>query len=342
MSIRSLLNHAIFVSSMRLNCSCFESLFWLLIIILIIFYVWFDIVLFLILYRLLTFRGSTNRKDSMKENRKEVSHSSDFAFPHSILYSIRKKAHAAAAKTRTIHATYTVQKGKTKLLSANIISSFNDCKQWLLETSYFSGLFASDFVLDSSTVLVFLILLFLNAIITKRMGGVVIITPMMETYNVDSEKRRNPISICNEEVSSDDDLKNIAFAIITNKRRTIKVASLCTRVKRLMFGRRRRETHKWWSVTFNCAFSFISVLNALTFSFVDTGSTLSIIPSSSSKESHFSQRNTYLKWYLDKLNMQLGGSSNVKDLRFMRDGECKNNYLHKGQSKLCFIHFKFY
>lgn len=51
-----------------------------------------------------TFNGSTNKIDSRKESKKEVTHSSDFSFPHSMLYSSRKNAHAAAARTRVIQA----------------------------------------------------------------------------------------------------------------------------------------------------------------------------------------------------------------------------------------------
>lgn len=52
------------------------------------------------------------------------------------------------------------------------------------------------------------------------------ITPMTEIKKVDDESLINPISSCIEELSSVVDLKNMAFEIITNKRRTISVVNL--------------------------------------------------------------------------------------------------------------------
>ena len=51
-----------------------------------------------------TFTGSTTMTDSKKERKKEDSHSSDFSFPHSMLYKIRKKLDDTTLKPFTDQA----------------------------------------------------------------------------------------------------------------------------------------------------------------------------------------------------------------------------------------------
>ena len=51
-----------------------------------------------------TFTGSTTMTDSKKERKKEDSHSSDFSFPYSMLYKIRKKLDDTTLKPITDQA----------------------------------------------------------------------------------------------------------------------------------------------------------------------------------------------------------------------------------------------
>lgn len=78
------------------------------------------------------------------------------------------------------------------------------------------------------------------------MGGVVKAIPMKDTYKVDKENRRKPIwtSFVLPDWSSEEDLKNMAFAIIVRNNNAIKQDNRCSLLKGLLSGRIMRESQR--------------------------------------------------------------------------------------------------
>lgn len=258
-----------------------------------------------------TFSGSTHRSDSKKDSRKEESHSSDFACPHSMLYSNKKKAEERTDIKTINQAIRRTQWGRgselfsskcSKLIFCSFCVDFSPFSEdsMMSVPELYSEFSEWEIVAIGFFFFAFFILggvgrLFRNAKVINITGGVVIDIPMTDTIIVVTEILITPTCQTPSTLSSSEDRKNIAFVIIVRKSRDNMQERRWTRVKILLWGLINIDSHKCCSVMFDWACSEKSVLKDVISSLLDTGRILSIIPSSSSMDSHLSHKKMYLK-----------------------------------------------
>lgn len=127
-----------------------------------------------------------------------------------------------------------------------------------------------------------------------KIGTVAIRILIKDTYSVVKENLIIPIDTWFGRTSSSV-LKNMQLVIMVRKRSAYAHVSRCTRVKVLCCGRMSMDSHKWFSVALNRAWSDISWSYEVKVWCDVTEIILSTIPSSCSTANHLSHRNVNLK-----------------------------------------------